>query len=81
MITANGRIPKTMAGRIKFFHWMDICSPKSSTTYKLPVISKPVYSCKTKPNSQANKIAEKKEGILIPKVLIIAITLSNQVSL
>ena len=38
-------------------------------------------SCKTKPNSQANRIAEKKDGTLIPKVLITEITLSKIVSL
>ncbi len=38
-----------------------------------------MYLCNTKPKNQANKIAEKNDGTLIPKVLIIEIILSKKV--
>jgi hypothetical protein len=40
-----------------------------------------VYLCNTNPKNQANKIAEKKEGTLIPRVLTIDIIRSKRVSL
>ena len=68
-IDQSSDMGKTIAGRIKFFHLIVIFSPKSSSSYKLPVISKLVYLCNTKPNNQANKMALKNDGTLIPNVL------------
>src|SRR5690606_16033069 len=71
-------MPKTNAGKTLFFKFIYTPLPKSSTSYKLPVILRFVYSCRTNPKIQANKIALKNDGKLIPNVLIIAMNLSNQ---
>ena len=69
LITAMGRIPRTIEGNIRFFSSNLYSSPKSSNSNKLPVIFKPVISAKTKPKIQAKIIELKKDGILIPNVL------------
>ena len=69
-MTDKGRIPNVMAGKIKFLISRNVPRPKSSTAYKLPVILRVVYSCKTKPKNHAIKIAEKKEGTDMPSAEI-----------
>ena len=66
---------------MRFFQRMLIDSPKSSTSYKLPVMLRFVNSCNRKPKIHAKSMALKNDGTLIPNVLMIWIVLSIKVSL
>ena len=70
-----------MAGNNKFFKIKISSSPKSSKTYKLPVIFKPVKYPNLNAKKYDIKIAAKKDGIDIPKILKNEINLSNKLSL